>query len=570
MIINNVSKVQAINAVLYNNSANVIKVNCNNVHWVNNSAASAFASFPNLTTVSNIGNTVEDVGGMFYNCRSLVNAPTIPASVNNITFVRASQMYYGYQLSEPLDFWGSSITALYLTTTDLSVPQTLVYMYYEDYGEFMDLPVATAEAGQNNTVVFTIQDYPEYGQSVTATGTRNSSLDQEGMLWPERYESVFTNCTNLVNAPVVEGGNLTDMSSMYAGCTNLVNVPAIPNGVTSLNSTFSNCTSLVTAPTIPDSVISMTNTFYNCTSLETVPTLSNSITSLPDTFSGCQNLVNVPDIPNSVTYMSYTFYNCRSLLSAPNIPANVTNFYGCFSCCNNLDLYNGYSLANLPEAVYMSYMFSSCSKLVNAPILPASVRDNGWCWSGVFHACTNMINPPTLPNGIVKMNMTFYGCTNMATMPDIPNTVVDMPLTFSGCTSLVTLKNIPASVNNMYCTFSGCTSVTGDIYIESSNITNAAACFNNTTATKNVCIPLKYANNVNTATYNAFINAGYSMSSRVNGVQLYNIANYVPPTPPNSIDVTGYEYSVDNGVVTLTDAPVDAQGAVKFPNIEEE
>lgn len=45
-------------------------------------------------------------------------------------------------------------------------------------------------------------------------------------------------------------------------------------------------------------------------------------------------------------------------------------------------------------------------------------------------------------------------------------------------------------------------------------------------------------------------------------------ANLTPSS--NSIDVTGWTYSVDNGVVTLLDGPVDASGELTFPNIEEE
>ena len=117
-------------------------------------------------------------------------------------------------------------------------------------------------------------------------------------------------------------------------------------------------------------------------------------------------------------------------------------------------------------------------------------------------------------------------------------------------------------------TFLSCLNLTGNIYIHSENITNAYRCFYATSKVKNVYIPFNNAG-VNTKTYNAFISAGYKTDGTVNGVYLKDLNESPTPfTPSDEIDVTDYTYTQDeNGVVTLTDAPIDENGEVIFPNI---
>ena len=131
MIINDVTKVQVINTILTNNSSNAVTVDCNNVHWVNNSATLAFANFPNLTTVSNIGNTVVNAEGMFYNCNNLVNAPTIPASVVNTTYIIKNGTYYAYDLNPAYEMWGYNINTLY-SKEEYPSPYGWTEYYYID------------------------------------------------------------------------------------------------------------------------------------------------------------------------------------------------------------------------------------------------------------------------------------------------------------------------------------------------------------------------------------------------------------------------------------------------------
>ena len=68
-----------------------------------------------------------------------------------------------------------------------------------------------------------------------------------------------------------------------------------------------------------------------------------------------------------------------------------------------------------------------------------------------------------------------------------------------------------------------------DLYIKAKNFvdTNFKNCFYNTNASKikNVYIPYKYSNGVNTKTYNSAFNTTYGINGK-NGVTVYDINTY--------------------------------------------
>ena len=210
---------------------------------------------------------------------------------------------------------------------------------------------------------------------------------------------------------------------------------------------------------------SMFNAFYNCNNLTSITNINQNVTNMSRTFQSCSNLVNVPVIPNSVTDMSSTFEECASLVNAPVIPNSVTDMY---------------------------YTFFYCISLVNAPVIPNSVTDMYY----TFCYCIRLVNAPVIPNSVTDMYGTFHSCSNLVNVPVIPN-----------------------SVTHMVSTFNGCSNLTGNIFIQSENITNASGCFTGQPQ-KNVYIPFTYENGVNTKTYNAFIDAGYKTDGSVNGVYL--------------------------------------------------
>ena len=71
-------------------------------------------------------------------------------------------------------------------------------------------------------------------------------------------------------------------------------------------------------------------------------------------------------------------------------------------------------------------------------------------------------------------------------------------------------------------TFISCYNLSGNIIIHSEFINNAYLMFYGTELEKNVYIPFQN-NGVNTSTFNAFIAAGYSTTTRVNGALLFDI-----------------------------------------------
>ena len=227
--------------------------------------------------------------------------------------------------------------------------------------------------------------------------------------------------------------------------------------------------------------------------------LQNSPNASSGVFTNNQNITSVT-FSDGITFtnnsMVYTFYSCTNLTQAPNIPNSVTNMYRTFYYCTNLT-----QAPNIPNSVTnMSYTFFNCRNLTQAPNIPNSVTD----MSGTFQYCHNLTPAPIIPNRVINMCKTFSYCYNLTQAPNIPNSVTDMAYTFSDCTNLI-----------------------GNIIIKSENISNFSNCFHYTNASKikKVYIPYKYANGVNTKTYNAAFNSSYGINGK-NGVTVYDINTY--------------------------------------------
>lgn len=239
-----------------------------------------------------------------------------------------------------------------------------------------------------------------------------------------------------------------------------------------------------------------------------------------NTFYGNTNIVNVDCnyTPWQNNSMHSAFMGCHNLKSVNNINNNVNN---------------------------MTYTFYNCYNLTNVQSIPNSVQN----MAGTFNGCTNLINTPVIPDSVKDVMYLFNGCTNLINGTSIPN------------------NNITSLAN----TFRNCINLTGDIYIYSEKISDLTLAFAGTSNIKNVYIPFNNAG-INTITYNTFISAGYTSTGTKEGVYLKDLnESPTPPTPSDEIDVTNYTYIQDeNGVVTLTDAPIDENGEVIFPNIEEQ
>ena len=151
-----------------------------------------------------------------------------------------------------------------------------------------------------------------------------------------------------------------------------------------------------------------------------------------------------------------------------------------------------------------------------------------------FQNCTNLTSVTGINSNVYRMYYTFHNCTNFNQNIQIPNSVTDMVGTFYGCSNLNQNIQIPNSVTNMSETFYYCEMLSSNITILSGNVTNAMFCFASPSSLpKNVYIPYTYSNGVNSATFNAFVSAGYLYSSGastgLDGVTMHDIVTEGTP-----------------------------------------
>ena len=223
------------------------------------------------------------------------------------------------------------------------------------------------------------------------------------------------------------------------------------------------------------------------------------------------NTVYIPTASGKTVINNYTsgttttasntpFYNNPNVISVDlqNVPFVNNNMYQAFNNCQNLTSVTGIN----QNVTRMNYTF-------------------------IF--CRNLNQNIQIPNSVTTMSSTFYGCTNLNQNIQIPNSVTTMTFIFSRCENLNQNIQIPNSVTNMVNTFSGCTNLQGTINILSNQVTQAGACFYGTTKAKNVYIPFKYSNGVNSATFNSFVSAGYlyanGVSNNQHGVTIHDLNN---------------------------------------------
>ena len=156
-----------------------------------------------------------------------------------------------------------------------------------------------------------------------------------------------------------------------------------------------------------------------------------------------------------------------------------------------------------------------------------TVSTNTQNMSNMFRGFFKINVPITIPNGVTNMSYTFRTCYNFNQNIQIPNSVTSMYQTFYWCANLNQNIQIPNSVTDMYATFFSCTNLQGTINVLSNQITNAVSCFSSTSLPKNVYIPFKYSNGVNSATFNSFVSAGYlyanGVSNNQHGVTVYDL-----------------------------------------------
>lgn len=459
----------------FNGQSSISSVDLKNTAWQNNSMVNAFRDCSNLTSISNISNTVTDMSGAF--AGSGISSVTIPDGVTDLGSPHTVVTnLYGYDL--PSSSWISDYDKIYLDTPTVTLSSKVIAKSINN-GELSATSYEYLPITYINSNSFEFADF---------IATRNSSMDIINATVPSITIGAFEECNNLVNAPVLPESILTGRC-IYQHCKNLKKCEYIPS-VNNLDFAFRNCQNLINVADIPNGVINMERTFENCTSLVNAPNIPNSVVNMLDTFANCKSLIKLPDLPASVKKVTSAFENCISAIETQNISEGIRDLEFVYQHCTNL-----IKCRPLPEsAIYTRYLYYLCNKLTEVPPIPR----NSIMQFGMYGECTNVVTAPVIPNKVTDVGQCFYRCTNL----------------------------------------------TGDVLILSNRVTNAQNFVYGSSLTKNVYIPFTYDNGVNTATYNAFINAGYTTTGSVNGVYLKDLDTYM--------STHNFSYTTSGTNVTLT------------------
>ena len=514
-VVGNGNSLQSSSDIVRSN-INIVNVDCNHIPFKNNKMDLSFKDCSNLVSITNINDNVTNMGGTFYNCGVLNSIDKLPDDLTSLKYIEETlsdlHCYSGGHIESSIKFSNH----IYFTenTEDIN-ENSIVYLQNLDTNEIISLNKDMAEifdiSNHGGMVSVFISYYDDAYNSIEISGPfeRDSNNDISAVVSSEF--KIFEKTPNLKIIPVIPNG-VNDLTGIFENNNVITDVKGLPLSCTNLHKVFYNCRSLVNVPVIHNGVTDMYGTFLNCNSLIDAPVIPNSVTNMAWTFGRCTNLVHAPDMSNanSVTNMSMTFFVCSNLVNAPAIPNSVVDMSGTFEYCHNLvhapDMSNANSVTNMYET---------------------------------FHDCPNLVNAPVIPNSVTNMSETFGACKNLVYAPDMSNanSVTDMYQTFAGCPNLVNAPVIPNSVINMSYAFYGCSNLTGNINISSENITNATNCFANTSKNKEVYI-IKDVDGVDTKTYNAFISAGYSTTTRKDGVLLH-LSSAVSAGSPDALDFPG-------------------------------
>lgn len=311
--------------------ANVVSVDFNHVLFTDNSSSinRSFYNAKNLTTVTNISNSLSNLDGMFMNCVNLTNIPdSFPTSTTNLsyTFKDASGL--------------TEIPAIPNSVTDIS------------YGFAECTSLTTIQSGNiPNSVT-------NFASAFLNCNSLNTALTVNGTNGLN-FASTFSGCENLTTVNIIIGNRASNITNIFANCYNLTNLNftyssiATTSGLSSFSNAFRDCRNVSTFPPLPNNVTNISYAFYNCQNL-TEYNCTSDIVDMTGAFSGCINLQTV-NINNGVTTVQDAFNNCISL-SSITLPASITNSMDkTFYNCSNLTTITGNISADVNTLVQTFY-----------------------------------------------------------------------------------------------------------------------------------------------------------------------------------------------------------------------
>ena len=288
----------------------------------------------------------------------------------------------------------------------------------------------------------------------------------------------FSDVQTLTNVSYMSN-DITTMHNTYYNCFNLTGAPICGPNVTTMYNAYQNCSNLTGPSVCGDNVINMGYTYGNCKNLKGSPVCGPNVAIMSGAYSECYNLTGSPVCGDKVTEMYYTYYNCRNLTGSPVCGNNVTTIVNAYSYCSNL---TG-SPACGSKVTNMVHAYSSCYNLKGSPVC----GDNVTNMAHAYYYCYNLTGTPVCGNKVTSMYQTYTYCRNLTGSPVCGN-----------------------KVTTMYNTYCGCPNLYGDMFVYSDNVSNAAYCFCDRNASKQLNIVVNFGTN----SYNAFTN--------------YRITNIIP------------------------------------------
>ena len=217
---------------------------------------------------------------MFRDCKSLVQAPELPATT------LASNCYY---------------------------------LMFENCTSLVQAPELPATTLANHCYNYMFQNCTSLNQTPELPATTLAS---------NCYNSMFRDCKSLVQAPELPATTLASncYNSMFYGCKSLVQAPELPATTLASNCyeyMFYGCKSLTQAPKLP------------------VTTLADGC--YDSMFNNCASLTQAPELPATALVKNcyrQMFYNCTNLKQAPELPTTTLAdycYYSMFQYCNKLN-----------------------------------------------------------------------------------------------------------------------------------------------------------------------------------------------------------------------------------------
>lgn len=175
-------------------------------------------------------------------------------------------------------------------------------------------------------------------------GTAEKSFDLSLI---RQTRSMFSNNSDLIEAPFFNTSTVTNMSYMFQKCTNLIYIPNYnTNKVTSMDYMFSYCYMLESIPALDTSnVTNMYRMFEYCRKLQIAPLFNTSkVTKFSSMFSNCDKLKEIPQYDTSkAKEMDYMFGYCTELKDIPLLDCSGPLAYirGIFQGCSKLENVGG-------------------------------------------------------------------------------------------------------------------------------------------------------------------------------------------------------------------------------------